>query len=159
MLQRYEFFEARPALAFEQSLECFRAFIDRIRELVPLERAYVLVVSTGHYHLAFVQYLPELDIPVYIVSVQERLIRLIKTVLHDALAMANHLYNQLKLCVQLTDKTHLVRRMFPTTESVHQLKGWVQHRYELMQELTKRKISCRPTATSAFPNLVGAEGS
>ncbi len=139
LLQRYERFEACPALAFEQSREGFRTLIDRIRELVPLEQAYLLLESTGHYHRALVQYLQELDIPVYIMPVQKRPVGLIKTDKRDALGLANQLYNQLELGVQLADKTHLVRRLL--------------HRYELMHESTQRKNKLTAICDELFPEF------
>lgn len=153
LLQRYERFEACPALAFEQSREGFRTLIDRIRELVPLEQAYLLLESTGHYHRALVQYLQELDIPVYIMPVQKRPVGLIKTDKRDALGLANQLYNQLELGVQLADKTHLVRRLLPASEAALQLKGWIRHRYELMHESTQRKNKLTAICDGLFPEL------
>jgi len=153
LLHRYERFEACPALAFEQSREGFRTLIDRIRELVPLEQAYLLVESTGHYHRALVQYLQELDIPVYLMPVQKRPVGLIKTDKRDALGLANQLYNQLELGVQLADKTHLVRRLLPASEAALQLKGWIRHRYELMHESTQRKNKLTAICDELFPEL------
>jgi len=153
LLQRHERFEACPALAFEQSREGFRALIDRIRELVPLEQAYILLESTGHYHRALVQYLQELDLPVYIMPVQKRPAGMIKTDKRDALGLANHLYNQLELGVQLSDKTHLVRRLLPAREAALQLKGWIRHRYELMHESTQRKNKLTAICDELFPEF------
>jgi transposase len=153
LLQRYERFEACPALAFEQSREGFRALVDRIRELVPLEQAYFLLESTGHYHRALVQYLQEMDIPVYIMPVQKRPVGMIKTDKRDALGLANHLYNQLELGVQLADKTHLVRRLLPATGAALQLKGWMRHRYELMHESTQRKNKLIAICDELFPEF------
>lgn len=153
LLHRYERFEACPALAFEQSREGFRTLIDRIRELVPLEQAYLLLESTGHYHRALVQYLQELDIPVYIMPVQKRPVGLIKTDKRDALGLANQLYNQLELGVQLADKTHLVRRLLPASEAALQLKGWIRHRYELMHESTQRKNKLTAICDELFPEF------
>ncbi len=153
LLHRYERFEACPALAFEQSREGFRTLIDRIGELVPLEQAYLLLESTGHYHRALVQYLQELDIPVYIMPVQKRPVGLIKTDKRDALGLANQLYNQLELGVQLADKTHLIRRLLPASEAALQLKGWIRHRYELMHESTQRKNKLTAICDELFPEF------
>jgi hypothetical protein len=50
LLARHQRFEGCPTLVFEQSHEGFRTFVDRIRELVPLEQATILLEHTGHYH-------------------------------------------------------------------------------------------------------------
>jgi len=97
LLQRHERFEGCPTLAFEQSREGFRAFVDRIREYVPLTQATVLLEHTGHYHRLLEQYLRELDITVYRIHVQERPKGMVKTDKRDALGLANRLYTQLEL--------------------------------------------------------------
>jgi transposase len=72
LLARHERFEGCPTLAFDQSREGFRALVDRIRELVPIEQVTVLLEHTGHYHRLLEQYLLDLDIAVYRIHVQER---------------------------------------------------------------------------------------
>src|SRR5215470_19866074 len=64
LLKRHERFEGCPTLTFEQSREGFRAFVDRIREFVPIEQATILLEYTGHYHKNLEQYLLDLDITV-----------------------------------------------------------------------------------------------
>src|SRR5256885_8681073 len=72
LLERHQRFEACPALAFENSREGFRALIERIQSLAPLEHCFILMEKTGHYHLALQQYLQECDLPVYTMHVQTR---------------------------------------------------------------------------------------
>lgn len=153
LLKRHERFEACPALIFEQSREGFRCLIDRICSLAPLEQASVLLEHTGHYHRPLVQYLQEMDVPVYVMPVQKRPVGLLKTDKRDALTLANHLYNQLELGVQLADKTHLVRQLLPATEAALQLKGWMRHRYELVQECTQRKNKLTAICDELFPEF------
>lgn len=64
LLERYQRFEACPALAFEKSREGFAALVERMRTLAPLEHSTVLLEKTGHYHKALQQFLHELDVPV-----------------------------------------------------------------------------------------------
>jgi transposase len=153
LLERHERFEGCPVQAFEQSREGFRSLIERIRSLVPLEQAYVLLEHTGHYHLALVQYLQEFDIPVYVMPVQKRPVGMLKTDKRDALGLANHLYNQLEKGIQLADKTHLVRRLLPSTEAALQLKRWMRHRYELSQEGARRKNKLIAICDEIFPEF------
>jgi transposase len=63
LLQRHQRFEHCPALAFDNSREGFRSFIDRITTYAPLTQVQTLLEVTGHYHRALLQYLQELDIP------------------------------------------------------------------------------------------------
>jgi hypothetical protein len=51
---------------------------------------------TGHYHRPLLQYLQELDIPVYVMHVQKRQEGLLKTDKRDALGLGNLLFNQLE---------------------------------------------------------------
>ncbi len=153
LLERHQRFEACPALAFEQSREGFRSLMERIRSYVPLEQVSVLLEQTGHYHRTLVQYLQEFDIPVYIMPVQKRPPGILKTDKRDALSLANHLFNQLERGIQLADKTHLVRRLLTPTETALQLQGWMRHRYELVQECTRRKNKLTAICDELFPEL------
>lgn len=72
LLKRHEHFGGCPTLGFDQSREGFRAFVDRLRELAPLEQISILLEHTGHYHRFLEQYLLELDITVYRIHVQRR---------------------------------------------------------------------------------------
>lgn len=153
LLQRHERFEGCPALQFAQSREGFRALVDRIGELVPLGQATVLLEQTGHYHRPLVQYLQELDIPVYVMPIQKRQPGLLKSDKRDALGLANHLYNQLELGTQSPDMTHLVRQLHPPSEAARQLKAWMQHRYELVRECTRRKNKLTAICDELFPEF------
>jgi transposase len=79
LLQRHQRFEHCPALAFENSREGFRSLIDRIKTYVPLTQVQVLLEVTGHYHRPLLQYLQELDIPVFVIHVQKRQEGLLKS--------------------------------------------------------------------------------
>src|SRR5579871_4373678 len=108
LLTRHQRFEHCPALTFENSREGFRALVDRIRAYVPLTQVYCLLEVTGHYHRALLQYLQELDLPVYIMHVQKRQAGLLKTDKRDALGLANHLYNHLEKGIQVADPMQAV---------------------------------------------------
>jgi transposase len=153
LLTRHERFEGCPVLAFEQSREGFRALVDRIETYVPLAQAYVMVEKTGHYHKALVQYLQELDVSVYTIHVQERPKGMVKTDKRDALSLANTLYNQLELGVQVADRTQLVRLAVPPTEAAAMLRGLIRHRYELSQEAAQRKNKLIAICDEVFPEF------
>ena len=137
LLERYQRFEACPALAFENSREGFQALVKRMQDLAPLEHYTVLLEKTGHYHKALQQFLQELDLPVYVIHVQERPSAVMKTDKRDAFGLANTLYNQLALGIQVADKTQLARKAFPPSATAAQLKGLIRHRYELVREATQ----------------------
>jgi len=153
LLQRHERFEGCPVLAFDQSREGFRALVDRMQTYVPLAQAYVMVEKTGHYHKALVQYLQEMDVSVYLIHVQERPKGMMKTDKRDALGLANTLYNQRELGVQVADRTQLVRRAVPPTEAAALLRGLMRHRYELSQEAAQRKNKLIAICDEVFPEF------
>ena len=153
LLERHDRFEACPALVFENSREGFRILIERVRSYTPLEQVFVLMERTGHYHRALEQYLQELDITVYVMHVQSRPPGMLKTDKRDALTLANQLYSQLELGVQVANKLQLVRRVVPPTPAAAQLKGLIRHRYELIQESTRRKNKLTAICDEVFPEL------
>ena len=156
LLTRHQRFEHCPALAFDNSREGFRSLLDRIQTYVPLTQVQALLEVTGHYHRALLQYLQEVDIPVYVIHVQKRQEGLLKTDKRDALGLANLLYNQLEKGIQVGDPLQAVRRLVSPTEAAAQLRGMVQHHYELVAESTQRKNKL--TALSRiYPPLARSE--
>jgi transposase len=153
LLARHHRFEHCPALTFDNSREGFRALLDRIGSYVPLTQVYVVLELTGHYHRPLLQYLQELDIPVYIMHVQKRQAGLLKTDKRDALGLANLLYNQLEKGIQMGDPLQAVRRLAPPTEAAAQLRGMVRHRYELITESTQRKNKLIAICDELFPEF------
>lgn len=153
LLSRYQRFESCPALSFDNSREGFRALVDRISLYVPLTQVYVVVEMTGHYHRALLQYLQELDIPVYVLHVQKRQKGLLKTDKRDALGLANMLYNQLDRGVQMGDPLQVVRRLVPPSPVAAQLRGMVYHRQELISESTQRKNKLTAICDEMFPEF------
>lgn len=153
LLARYQRFEVCPALSFANSREGYRSLIDRIKEYVPLIQVYVLLEVTGHYHRALLQYLQELDIPVYAMHVQKRQPGLLKTDKRDALGLANHLYNQLDRGIQVGDPLQIVRKLAPLTPAAAQLRGMVHHHQELATESTRRRNKLTAICDELFPEL------
>lgn len=153
LLTRHQRFEHCPALTFANSREGFRTLLDRIRSYVPLTQVYAVLEVTGHYHRALLQYLQELDIPVYVLHVQKRQEGLLKTDKRDALGLANLLYNQLEKGVQVGDPMQAVRRLVSPTEAAAQLRGMVQHRYELTHESAQRKNKLTSLCDEIFPEF------
>lgn len=83
--------------------------------------------QADHYPRNLLQYLLEYDLPVYVMQVQSREFGMLKTDKRDALGLANHLYNQLALGVQVANKIQVVRRAVPPLEVAAQLKGLMRH--------------------------------
>ncbi len=114
---------------------------------------YVLLEVTGHYHKALVQYLHELEIPLYLMHVQKRQAGLLKSDKRDALGLANHLYNTLEKGVQTADPLQAARRLAPPAAAAAQLAGMIHHRDELIRERTQRKNKLTAICDELFPEL------
>lgn len=153
LLTRHLRFEHCPALSFENSREGFRLLVERMQAFVPLTQIQVLLEVTGHYHRALMQYLQDLNIPVYIIHVQKRREGLLKSDKRDALGLANHLYNQMEKGIQVDDPLQAVRKLAPPTEAAAQLRGMVQHHGELVVESTQRKNRLTSICDELFPEL------
>src|SRR6266536_4145964 len=153
LLTRHQRFEHCPALAFDNSREGFRSLIDRVKIYVPLTQVQALLEVTGHYHRALLQYLQELDIPVFVIHVQKRQEGLLKSDKRDALGLANMLYNQLEKGIQVSDPLQAVRRLVAPTAAAAQLRGMVQHHAELIAESTQRKNKLTAICDELFPEL------
>ncbi len=153
LLARHQRFEHCPALALENSREGFRLLIDRVQTFVPLTQVQALLEVTGHYHRALLQYLQELDIPVFVIHVQKRQEGLLKTDKRDALGLANMLYNQLEKGIQVGDPLQAVRRLVPLNEAAASLRGMVRHHYELVAESTERKNKLTAICDELFPEF------
>jgi transposase len=153
LLERHQHFENCPAFTFEQSREGFRAFVERIRAYGPLEHCFLHLEQTGHYHRPLQQYLLECDLAIYVIHIQRRRAGIIKTDKRDALGLANQLYNQLELGVQVADTLQVVRRAIPPMPAAAQLKGLMRHRSELVNEATQRKNKLASICDELFPEL------
>lgn len=153
LLTRHQRFETCPALSFENSREGFRSLVDRISSYVPLTQVYLVMEVTGHYHRPLLQYLQEMDLPVYVMHVQKRQEGLLKTDKRDALGLGNLLFNQLEKGIQMGDPMQAVRRLAPPTEAASQLRGMVQHRQELTTESTRRRNKLTSICDEVFPEF------
>lgn len=78
---------------------------------------------------------------------------MMKTDKRDALGLANTLYTQLALGIQVADKAQLARKAFPPSATAAQLKGLIRHRYELVREATQRKNKLTAICDEIFPEL------
>lgn len=153
LLARHRRFEHCPALSFDNSREGFHALVERIQTFVPVTQVQVLLEVTGHYHRALMQYLQDLSIPVYIIHVQKRPEGLLKSDKRDALTLANRLYNQLEKGIQVSEPLQAVRQLLPPTQAATQLRGFIQHHAELVQESTQRKNKLTSICDELFPEL------
>lgn len=147
-------FEQCPVVPFENSRTGIAKLLARVKEHAQPSQCAVLVESTGHYHRALVERLFDEGFHVYEVAIrQKRVNGLNKTDKYDALRLANQLYAQLSLGLQVAEKSQQVRRFEPPTEAAVQLQGLMRRRYELAQSITRCKNKLTAICDELFPEF------
>jgi len=139
-----------PGPGWHRHLPC------RLRTHAPLAACAVLLENTGHYHRALAEALLDKGVAVYFIAVkQKRANGLDKSDRRDALRLGNHLYNQLALGLQVSERTQQVRSMrAPTTDAAAQLQGLVRRHYELMQGQTRLRNKLTALCDEIFPEYL-----
>lgn len=153
LLQRYERFTKCPIMPVPNGRLGFTALAERIASYVSPDRCMVLLEHTGHFHHAVRDYLHDLGICVYTRHVQKRDKSQQKTDKHDALSLANDLFNQIGKGVQVKDPKDEIKHQVAPTESAARLKGIVRHRYELEREQTRCKNKLTAICDQLFPEF------
>lgn len=153
LLNQYHSFERCPVLPFDQSRTGFETLFSVMTRHAPASHCHVLLENTGHYGRALEQFLQEKGVAVYRVSVQERQRGQSKNDKRDAQSLAVLLYNQVEQQVLVADASQRVRRLVPPSDTARLLQGLVQHRHELVRELTRRKNKLTAIADEVFPEL------
>lgn len=142
--------ELCPSLKFDQSAEGFRLLLEMITSYAPLARVQIALEQTGHYHKLLEQFLREQGLTPSIIHIKTRPNRLIKSDKRDALSLANHLYNVVGRDMQPENGQKFAR---PVGELSRQLRGLVQSRYELSQDIVRRKNRLTAILDELFPEL------
>lgn len=152
LLGKHRRFQECPTLAFENSRSGYERLLAAIDTHGSLFTCYVILEKTGHYHKALQQYLQEHGIIVYNIHIQKRPSR-DKSDKRDALGLANALYNQVELGMQVLDAYQQARRVVPASDIALSLRGLVRHRYELVHECTRRKNKLTAICDELFPEF------
>ena len=153
LLAQHGSYERCPTISFEQSRSGFEHLLSSIQKYCPAGQCHLLLENTGHYGRALEQYLQEHGIVVYLVHVQERGPGKQKSDKRDAQALAALLYNQIERRILVTDKSQIVSRLSPPSDTARLLQGLVQHRLELIKETTRRKNKLTAIVDEIFPEL------
>lgn len=147
-------FEQCPVLRFEQSRAGITKLLENVRAYAKPEQCVVVVENTGHYHRALVEFLVEEGFRVYIVAIRRKRVNgQNKTDSYDALRLANMLYAQLALGLQLDEKSQQIREFAPPTEASAQLQGLIRRRYEITQAITRTKNKLTAICDEIFPEF------
>lgn len=152
LLKQHRRFDACPTVIFKNDRQGFDGLIKNMQSFAALETCAVLLENTGHYHRALLQYLQEHNVRTYIIHARKKMSKQ-KTDKRDALLLANNLYNQIFLNIQVADEADRVRLISKPTELAAVLNSLVQHRFELIQERSKRKNKLTAICDEVFPEL------
>lgn len=148
-------FEQCPVVPFEHSRAGLAKLLARVKEHVASpSQCAVLVESTGHYHRALVEQLQAEGFHLYVVAIRQKKINgQKKTDKYDALRLANQLYAQLSLGLQVAEKSQQARLFSPPTDAAVQLQGLMRRRYELAQSITRCKNKLTAICDELFPEF------
>lgn len=153
LLSKHRRFDRCPTVPFENSRLGFEKLIETMQSHAPLSQCAVLMEHTGHYGAALLQYLQERDIKVYMVHATKRMTK-DKTDKRDAQSLANILYNQVSLGVQVLSEKQRIRCVTPPTETSLALRSLVRRRYELSRDIRQRCNKLIAIIDEMFPEFV-----
>jgi transposase len=152
LLRKHRHFEACPTKNFDNTRIGFEELLQAMQSYAPLSQCCVLMERTGHYHRALQSYLMEHDIAVYEIQVRKQP-RRNKSDKRDALGLANSLYNQAYLGVQVDEPDQRIRALAAPSMLAVQLRGLTSRRYALEAELTQRRNQLTAIADQVFPEM------
>lgn len=148
-------FEQCPTVPFDHTRAGFVKLLRYISDQgkQPSQCA-VLMEVTGHYHRALLEFLVSEGFLVYIIAVHHRRVNgQSKTDKADALRLANQLYAQLALGLQIADKSMMIRKFEPPSDESVQLQGLVHRRHELQEQHTCLKNKLTAILDELFPEF------
>lgn len=151
-------FEQCPTLSFKADRAGFITFLAAVKQYAPGPgHAAVVLEATGHYHRTLASFLAEEGFEVFVVAVRtKRQVGVNKSDAHDARRLANGLYAQLALGLQVEDRSHEARKLLPPIPVAQQLYGYVFRRYELAQDFTRSSNKLGAICDELFPEFTQA---
>ena len=153
LLETYGQFSLCPTTSLALSHESIEQFLAALEKHLPLADCAVLLEHTGHYHRTLEQALLARGVSVYVIAVHTRKNSLDKTDKVDALRLANLLYAQLVLGVQIDDPAQRIQRLHPPAPVAAKLAYLVRRRYELVQDTTRHKNRLIAICDELFPEF------
>jgi transposase len=155
LLRKNGRYDACPVFDIKNTQAGFDDLIDKVEHYTPRSECVVLMEQTGHYHRALQQYLLDLGIKVYEIHVQRRPSRN-KSDKRDALNLANLLFNQIELKVQVVDSTQIAHRVIAASATTTTMQPLVMRRFELSQRSTRCKNQLIAICDELFPEFTQA---
>lgn len=152
LLEKRKRFTRCPTLSFDNSRTGFERLVEAMKSYADLDQCSVLIEHTGHYSAALKQYLQEQHIEVYEMHASKRMSKE-KTDKRDALNLANILYSQVHLGVQVLEEQQRVYRSLPLDNTAITLRTLMRRRYELERTATSRKNQLIAICDELFPEM------
>lgn len=153
LLAKHRRFTRCPTFSLTNSRLGFESLVETLKSYASLENCVVLVEHTGHYGSALKQYLQEKRIDIYEMHASKRMSKE-KTDKRDALNLANILYSQLELGLQVLDEKQRVYRSLPSDEIATALRTLMRRRYKLERDITRHKNGLISICDELFPEIV-----
>jgi transposase len=153
ILQKYKRYEKCPTFSVKNSRIGFSYLLSALEQHCSLQRCYVLLERTGHYHKSLESFLNDNGVAVYLIHAHKRVTDQDKSDKADAQHLANHLYNQLHHGIQFNDKKDIARRNVPMTDTAKRLHGLQNRRFELGQQTTIVKNKLMAILDEVFPEF------
>lgn len=152
LLAQHKRFTKCPTMNVHNSRTGFEALVQTMKGYASLDRCAVLIEHTGHYGAALKQYLHEQNIVVYEMHAAKRMSKE-KTDKRDSLNLANILYAQLALHVQVLNEKQRVYKSLPPNEQAIALRTLTRRRYELERDIVRHENKLVAIADELFPEL------
>lgn len=152
LLMKHRRFESCPTFTFKNTREGFVALLKQMERHSSLDNIAVLIERTGHYHRALEEFLLDNNIVVYEIHAHQRMLSS-KTDKLDSLALANALYNQIELHVQLHDSLLYAHQVYRHGDEAICLRALMNRRDDLIRERTRRKNRLTSILDETFPEF------
>lgn len=143
--------ESCPVMKIDNARSDFERLYASMSQHAPPSECFVLLEKTGHYGAAIEQFLQEHGIHVF--RIHAHRYGKNKSDKIDARSLAGIIYNQIELHMAMVDRRQQIYPILPPTPTSQQLRGMVRHRYELTQEITRRKHKLTAILDELFPEF------
>lgn len=141
-----------PTLSFPQTRVGITALLNAIELRGGIAHAAILLEQTGHYHRSLLETLQTAGLQVYTIAIHQRHTG-DKSDKRDAQRLANLLYSQLALHVQVDDPTQQIRELLPPTPVAAEVAPLVRLHYEKTQDCTRLSNKLTALCDELFPEL------
>lgn len=142
-----------PRLEIEQSREGFSTLLEYMQAFQSLDLCIVIMERTGPYHRPLEAFLQEHNIKVFVIHPPPRNRSKEKSDSADALSLAYRGFLQVGHKVLPENPKERLEQAVPPAPDILLLRPLARHRYEISQEITRRKQQLVAICDELFPEL------